>query len=410
VTFPSPYHFLKRPAVAIGAVAAIEALVLTLAFAAGAALRSGAAELVRGGMPEDAIVVAASGVAIGPISFSSGSVPAALAGHLREEASVERVLVEEALAVPARISGSLFGHAYGTDLAVTGVEAEQAAWLAPGITAAEFRDVEPVPLLAPRLVLDAYNANFAEANGLPRLTESAFLGRTLTLEAGVSSLRAVPGAEAMRARLAGFVTRRELTLGVIAPLDLVRRVNAAAGIAAPPRRLLVIARTPADGERLAARLRGDGYAVEAPDDRLRNLRILDAILAGFGAATGAALGFLAAVGAFFAAAAQIQARAAEAELMHQIGSSRIEIVSTFVRRIVGRAAGGAFGGGALAFAVVISTGGAASRLLSLPLPAPSLGALLFSASLGALLPALAILAGALLGGLAVIPAWHERGR
>jgi ABC-type antimicrobial peptide transport system permease subunit len=51
-----------------------------------------------------------------------------------------------------------------------------------------FNEDRPIPILLSRKVLQFYNAGFAPANNLPRLTEDAVVGREVAIELGVSSI------------------------------------------------------------------------------------------------------------------------------------------------------------------------------------------------------------------------------
>ncbi len=398
--------FRDRAARWLFAAAALPALLLAVAVSATLAAREAAASWLRAGMPDDAVIVSSNTLSLGPLGIAGPAVPSGLEDAISAEDGVAAVAVEESLSVPARVHGSLFGRSYGSDAAVLGADAALLRWIAPGVDADAFVDTLPLPVLVPRAILEAYNNSFADANGLPRLDGSAFVGRGFTLEAGASSLGASPGGSvAAPARIAGFSERRDL-LGVIVPVSFVNRVHARLGSAPGARRLFVFARDPAGAERVAERMRARGLSVSAPSDRLRSLRKLDLLLSAILLVAASLVSVSTAAAAFFASAARVLAKAAEAELCHQLGMSRRAIVVRFAAGILAVAScGAAAGAGAALPACLLASLHSSLGAFGI---VPGAGSLALGAAAGLLLPLAASAVGGLLGGYAVIPRWSGR--
>ncbi len=358
-------------------------------------------------MPDDALIVSPAALALGPVAFGGTSLPDGLPEEIAARADVRAIAEEVTLGLPARVEGSVFGHGYGSDVAVIGLDSASLAWLAPDVAPAGWIDAQPLPVLAPQAILDAYNSSFAPSNNLPMLTRSAFLGRAFRLEIGVSSLRIVETSRySVPAELRGFSVRSDV-LGVIVPLDFVRRMNATTGRPGPTR-LIVFPKDPASAEKLADELKAKGLSVSAPWERLRNLRLLDLTMVIVLATALAILAFFSAVTAVFMAAAIILERRDEAELYHRLGLSRLDIVAIFVRRIAGAGAPAALAGAAMA--VVLFPLGAKYAAAYLPaLSATTPGrSLLLVALFSAIAPIVSVSLGAFLGGGLVIPSWSKR--
>lgn len=385
--------------------AAVAAALLASALCVLVAARVAVRDLVQAGMPDDAIVIAQGTTGLGLLQWSGRPVPAAIADELRARPDVTTVSVEEAIGLPSRVSGSLFGYDYGSDVIVVGIDSGAISWMAPGLRAADFVDTWPLPAIAPGLILDAYNNSFAGANGLPRLEAGAFVGRHFTLEIGASSLCSVTVPVAVRCRLFAFTPRRDV-FGVIVPLDFVRRMNELPGATVANRRIIAFARTPDAAGRMVDEMRDRGFSVSAPSERLTSLRRIEGVMFAVTVVFALAVVALVAISAHFAGSAHILARRQEAELLHQLAWSRSAMVRRFAAAILAPALKGAL------------FGATAATLLAMP----SLG--LFGASFGLALdwtqavlaglaafvvPVLGAGCGALLGARTLIPAWERRG-
>lgn len=366
--------------------AAISAFMIAAALGAGLVARGMIADHLRGGMPDDAIILSAGGISLGPLSLGASAVPLELKSELEVDPDVQSVHVEESLIIPARVFGTFFGHSYGTDVAVVGLDRESLAWVAPG-SRSEWTVAEFVPVIVPKIFLEAYNASFAPSQGLPKLSESAFLNRTFTLEAGASSLGSSPrGSQPFPARIVAFTPRRDV-MGVIVPLEFVRDVNVRFGSGGVARRLIVFARGPAEAERVVEKIRAKGYDAAAPSERLRNLRRVDLVAGVLITSAIALISTLALISSLFGATAWILERRDEAELYHQLGFARSEIVRRFIGEIAKPSCAGAAAGAILA-GVAFSS--------------------LWAMLAGIIVPTAAVVVGVAAGARRVIPVWSAR--
>jgi hypothetical protein len=398
-----------RGRLALIAAAALTAALVAAALLGGIVFRSSIAFHLAAGLPPEALVVSRPTLALGPLAVAGPAIPVGLEAELISDARVRLLVAEEALVLPARVSGSLAGHAYASDVAVLGISESAASWLAPGLDSAAFHDGRPLAVVVPRLILDAYNNSFAEANGLPGLTEGALLGRSFFLEIGHSSLsRAERPPVTVPVRLAAFTPRADVA-GIVVPREFVREMHRRFEVTGHARRLIVVPATSAAGEELADQLRKRGCHVAGPIERLRSVRFVDYGL-GLGLALAAGvLGLFAVFTSFFAAMAHILARREESELYHHLGLSRLEIIRLFAARLTRHASFGGVVGAAIGLILAASAGFFLDRFAPGFLAAPPGLSAIGAAWLGgAFLPLLATALGATLGAALVIPRWEDR--
>lgn len=125
---------------------------------------------------------------------------------------------------PASITGDLLGVPYGTDTAVTGVDA---GMVADDVDKEDFiykPGAAYVPVLIPEALLEVYNTAFAKAQGLPGMSPSFLKGKHFNIHLGASSISRGGGYSTERGVIAGLTDRGTL-LGVIAPIDFVVKWN-----------------------------------------------------------------------------------------------------------------------------------------------------------------------------------------
>ena len=127
-------------------------------------------------------------------------------------------------AFPVSITGEMFGIAYGTDTAVSGVDA--------GLVAKDVQDGEfafgtgeYVPALIPTALIEVYNSAFARANNLPGLNPSFLLGKHFNMNLGESSISVAHGSVIHRQGVIVGLTSRGTLLGVTVPIEYVREWN-----------------------------------------------------------------------------------------------------------------------------------------------------------------------------------------
>lgn len=204
---------------------------------------------------------------VGPIDLSGTLLPerrmsaATLAGFA-ELSGVAQVWPEAWSRFPVTLYGDLLGASMRSDAALLGVvEAGVAQDLNQAWT---WQPGERVPVLAPRSILAVFNSSFAPANGLPKLSDTAMIGRTFRLRAGYSAIgRSLDQELSLEAEIVG-VTAYGGNLAAIVPIEVIAWVDAQLDIANPgahSRAVLVLAPN-ADAAQVQAEVRALGWAVD----------------------------------------------------------------------------------------------------------------------------------------------------
>ncbi len=155
--------------------------------------------------------------------------PKFLGGGKLDRAAIERLTADEAVRAiypiayarfPIHLHTELLGSSYGTDTSVQGIDPR---WVADEVAEGydfTFVEGEPIPILVSRKVIQIYNAGFAPANNLPRLSEAAVIGREVGIELGASSLRGRQARSlSATARIVGFSDRVD-PLAVAVPIGM----------------------------------------------------------------------------------------------------------------------------------------------------------------------------------------------
>ncbi|HBW47959.1 TPA: hypothetical protein DEF17_08555, partial [bacterium] len=384
----------------------IPSMLLTFSIGFGASCRRAIHEYFLMGMPEDAVIVSKSLLAFGPLNFSSSPLPPNISDEIRKMSGIKNIAIEESLLLPAQVNGSIFGRAYGSDVAVIGLDSSSVKWLSPELSDDEFVDTNPLPVVVPELILEAYNNSFAEPNGLPRLSKSAFLGRRFQLVAGASSLNVSEnGSIVVEAELVGFTKRRDV-FGLIVPRKFIQRVHDTMKVQNREQRIFVFYRTPADGRRIAESLKSQGLSVNAPWERLKSMEGFDITFGIFSSLLALLFGILSMVSSFFAAAAGIFSKKNESKLYHQLGLSRFSIVKLLIKKLIFSEVIGAVAGSIIGILILASS--EYFPILHVLNLIPTTYEILFGAVTGAIVPAAAGICGAFAGGISIIPPWRSR--
>ncbi len=194
-----------------------------------------ATELLGGG---DRIRVKPPSFNLGPVDLAGSVLPARPMTHkdvveLQGVSGVSEVWPEAWSRFPVVLRGDALGVGMRTDAALLGVVAEGVRKDVRGEWS--FTPGEPVPVLAPRSLLAVFNGSFAPANGLPRLRDSAIIGRTFTLAAGDSSFgRQLDHIERLEGEVVG-VTAYGGSLAAIVPIEAVAWLDGQLGLPSPGR-------------------------------------------------------------------------------------------------------------------------------------------------------------------------------
>lgn len=266
--------------------------------------------------------VKAPSLSLGGIDLSGGVLPGkamdeAALRKLAEIAGVDDVQPEAWARVPLVFSGGFAGERLQSEGAMLGVVAagvdnpRRWAW-SPG---------QPVPVLAPRALLAVYNGSFAPTNGLPRLTDSALEGLDFQIVAGRSLYGRDAGPRVALDAVVIGTTRYGGALAAIVPLDVVRWIEAEAGLPDPgqPQSARLVLAPDAIVEDVDREIRALGWAVERGDGALEKLgALLRSVTLGLSAAA-VLLTLATLLGVAQLQAALIRARAEEIRVLRALG-------------------------------------------------------------------------------------------
>lgn len=353
---------------------AVGIAVFHLTSALALALRDEVLGKIEAIFPERSVVVRARSLEIGPLAFSprllTSRITPGVVRDLAGMSEVESVWPVLPLTFPAMAVGRLAGYEGSTDVIVFGVPRQL---VEPDIEASRgFGYADPrtstVPVIVPRYFVDVFNYGMAESQGLPKLTDSAVIGRHFQLVLGVSILMAdqQPGkVRQVRCEIVGL-TRNPDLLGVVVPIEYVRRFNRwyhGAGLKEQYCQVHVVLRSPDDYESFAEKIGRMGLRAEGRRDMARRLRLAvngaAVILVLFGCAI-LGLVVLNIVNTF---ALTMLERRSEVGLMRAVGASRKAAMVLFLAEssFVGLA-GGLVGSGA-AWTLALLVNHAARRWL-----------------------------------------------
>ncbi len=199
---------------------------VTLFIASGLGLRELVLDGFLGALPLDQIKVVPKSMDIAflrlgrPKILGGGKLDASVVKTLRADEAVSAVYPIAYARFPIHLHGELLGSHYGTDAPVQGVDPR---WVSDEVAAGHtfaFSEGQSIPVLVSRKVLQIYNAGFAPANNLPRLSEGAVIGREVEIEIGSSTL-AGRGERSVssHARIVGFSDRVD-PLAVAVPMSM----------------------------------------------------------------------------------------------------------------------------------------------------------------------------------------------
>ncbi|OPZ17995.1 MAG: ABC transporter permease YtrF precursor [candidate division BRC1 bacterium ADurb.BinA364] len=155
---------------------------------------------LRESMPERIVTANRKSVDIMQIRLAGELISQAEAARLLAMPEVEEVYPQIPIAFPIRAELTLFGVEIVSDIVVNGIASQYvAAAAAPGARFAWNPDpAKPVPVVASQVLLDMYNLGYAEANGFPKLSPKAVIGREFDLILGESTIPAMGASAAPR--------------------------------------------------------------------------------------------------------------------------------------------------------------------------------------------------------------------
>ena len=266
-----------RSALVKSAIGAIVAIGLTVGICS---LGNGARnaiqeELITGG---GQFRVKAPAYNIGPINLSGSVVKEKELGPNEVQAlsdldGIERVLPEVWSRFPVSFRAKIQGQRIFSDGALLGVSPEGIGDDYPA-SAWTWKEGDPVPILAPRSLLMAYNGGFAPANGLPKFNEKAVHAfPAITIVAGKSSHKGRGGKNVkLQGQIVG-VTAYGGALAAIIPIDTIRHIEQALGSSEKDTlsSVLVTLRPGANIEEVTTQIEALGWAVEPLDGAAKQL-------------------------------------------------------------------------------------------------------------------------------------------
>jgi len=329
---------------------------------------------------------------IGPLDLVGTLIPekpmdAAALAALREAPGVADAWPEAWSRFPVRFRGTVAGRTLYTDGAILGIDPEALGPEAPVDWG--WSPGEPVPILAPKALLVAYNRGFAPANGLPRLTEKAALGLRLKL-VGLGDDRA---RVTLPAEITGAV-RYSGELAGIVPLSVVEHMAEELGVEADWSSALVRSAPGTSPDALQAELQGLGWALEEVGGVARQLSVAIGAIE-----TVVQLAGMLLVGVALLLLAQVHAvllgqRGRDLRVLRALGASRSLLLAVLAAEVVAVAWTAALAGigagmagatlGASAASTALSEALGVSLPLTAHLPAGMIGAFLLGAPLVAL--------------------------
>jgi len=346
-----------RTVTAIGAIAVAMAIFHLMA-ALALALQSEVLGKIEQIFPERSLIVRSRPIEIGPLAFSPGLLTARLGPEMvdrvRELPPVVSAWPQLALTAPALAVGKLAGYEGSTDIVVYGVPNEMVAGEVTGARGFHYADpaTSTMPVLVSRYFIDVFNLGLAEGQGLPKLTESAVIGRRFRILLGASLLALDVKPENVRqidCEIVGL-TQNPSLLGVVAPIQYVREFNRwyhGDKAVETYAQVHVVLRSTEDFETVAKTLESWGLQVEGQRDTARRLRLAvngaALILLLFGLAVLA----MAAVNIVNTFALIMLERRGEIGLLRAVGATRRAAMGLLLgESVILGLAGGAIGSGA----------------------------------------------------------------
>jgi putative ABC transport system permease protein len=239
---------------------------------------------LREAMPERILSARRAHMDVGPLRIQGKPITEAEVERLRALEEVKSVWPQIPITFPIHAEGELLGVHLSTDVVVNGVAPALARGdVAPGKTFAFDPEApEPVPVLVSRYVMDLYNLGYAEANGLPKLSEAFVIGRTFRIVLGQSTMPVLgddPEARAVECVVVGLTGNPSL-LGVTMPAGHVAAFNREFSAADEPQyNALHIELREVDGlERVEEELREMSLRPDSQRELLRRLQFFLRIL------------------------------------------------------------------------------------------------------------------------------------
>ncbi len=174
---------------------------------------------------------------------------------------VSKVVKIYTLKSPANIYGKFFDMSYGTDLNIFG---NNDVFKNYKIDSTNIREI---PAIVSNKLLDIYNISFAPANGLPKLTEKIFIGRTLNLRIGVNSFSYKKENMTVKLKIIGLSNQVDI-FGVTIPNVLMKKIASKIKSKSMLSSIRVYSDNASDLVTISNRIKNLGYKIRTKDNKL----------------------------------------------------------------------------------------------------------------------------------------------
>lgn len=150
---------------------------------------------------------------------------------IASQSGVEAIYPIQTSQIPMQAVVSIFGLNYRTDLITIGLSYP---YISEDIKDKKLKKLwqnwkpgRELPILIPKVIFNAYNNSLADANGLPKITESMAVGQHILVLFGKSSIKAIPGFAVENARVLGFTDKvdRIFNICLVIPLEATKYYN-----------------------------------------------------------------------------------------------------------------------------------------------------------------------------------------
>lgn len=205
--------------------------VLMCALALATAIHTNVLPHLKRIFPEDRLLVQPASIDISILRQHLNTITDETIKAIEHIEGVSFVAPQSTLRFPAYLDATILDTRLSTDVVVYGVPIRLVEDV-PGLSGKFVYTRNPqreIPVVISRYFLDVYNLGYAPGNSLPRLSETAVIGRHFTLVLGKSMLDPFsPDASHVRkerCRIVGFTDNPAL-FGLILPIEYVREFNA----------------------------------------------------------------------------------------------------------------------------------------------------------------------------------------
>lgn len=356
--------------IGIGITAGVSALIFFLSIGRG--VKEVVIQKLIKDLPAEEIYVTPPTLALGPLQLDRGSlfggkkvIDDSLIEELKkltipvggkEIRAVKKIYRQLDAAFPASITGQLLGFSYGTDTAISGVDAEMVKDDVKIGTFSYSETTEDIPCLIPRDLLEVYNSAFAKAQDLPQLNETFLLGKHFNMILGESSVMSLRTGKVIQKRgvIVGLTNRGTL-LGVTVPIEYVIEWNREIGAQTSNnyRALILVTAHPSYVPIIAEKIRNIGYEAKASTGLAERVGVVISIITGGLTLIAVLIFFVASLSAYSLFKLMALERKKEMGLLMALGATHRDILSLLIAEAfsVGILSGSA--GFALTFVVVL---------------------------------------------------------